>query len=84
MGSLRCSKDFEAAAPDRPDILGGIDRCRRRRHGLRRRTTSSPRQRLAKNESQEMPAELQEAMAKFGELVDGDVEYIDLRQPWLD
>jgi hypothetical protein len=78
---LGMTKEFEAMGDVRPDLLGGV--LAMADDGTTFDTnyfTSEAEAR--KNESAELPPEMQAAMQKFGELV-GDVQYIDLRDPWL-
>jgi hypothetical protein len=79
---LTLTKQFESAAPSRPDILGGVSSIAEDGTVFDANYFTSEAE-AREGEKREMPPEMQEAMAGFGKLVKGDVEYIDLRDPWL-
>lgn len=80
---LAMSKQFEEMGSSRPDILGGMTAVSDDNTVFDVIYFTSE-QEARKHENDEMPAEMQEVMKTFGELVEGEVEYIDLREPWLD
>jgi hypothetical protein len=82
-GLLGLTKEFEKMSDSRPDLLGGMMCVAEDGKTIFdiNYFTSEAEARAA--ESQEMPAEMQQAMAKFGELIDGEVEFIDIRDPDL-
>ena len=78
---LAVTNEFVAIGPSRPDLLGGV--LAMADDGTTFDTNYFTSEADArKNESAEMPADVQAVFQRFGELA-GKVEYIDLRDPWL-
>jgi hypothetical protein len=78
---LALTKDFERMGDSRPDLLGGLLAMADDGSVFDTNYFTSEAE-ARKAEKAEMPPEMQEAFKRFGELVD-NVEYIDLRDPWL-
>jgi hypothetical protein len=79
---LRFAKEMDNVAPARPDVIGAMTAITDDGAVFDVIYFTSEEE-ARKNEGADMPAEMQEMMKDFGEIVDGDVEYIDLRDPWL-
>jgi hypothetical protein len=79
---LKMSKEFESFGEGRPDLLGGVMAVGKDGTFIDTNYFASEAEARA-GEKQEMPAEMQSVMQRFMELA-GTVEYIDLRDPWLD
>ena len=76
-------EQFEAhAASFRPDLLGRVPDVDRTGHATSRSPTSRARRTPAEGESKEPPAELAAQMGEF-EAMMANVEFVDLRDPWL-
>ncbi len=76
---LALTKEFEKMAPQRPDILGGV-LCIADDGTVIDTNYFSSEKEARDAEKQDMPAEFQQTMQKFGELA-GDVQFIDLTDP---
>lgn len=71
----------EHAATFRPDLVGGIRVWTGPSTYLEAAYFTSEAEARA-NEAKEPPAELAEMMSEFGEMM-ADIEFVDLREPWL-
>lgn len=80
--ALKMSKEFESFGEGRPDLLGGVMAVSTDGTFVDTNYFTSEAEARA-GEKQEMPAEMQSVMQRFQELA-GNIEYIDLRNPWLD
>jgi hypothetical protein len=80
---LRFAKEMDDTAPARPDVIGAMTAVADDGNVFDVIYFTSEEE-ARKNEGTEMPAEMQEMVKKLEEIVEGDVEFIDLRQPWLD
>ncbi len=75
------AKEFEKMAPARPDILGGTTAFATDGTVIDTNYFTSEAE-AREGEKKDMPAELQELMSRFEANV-GEVEFIDIRDPWL-
>lgn len=79
--ALEMAKEFEKLQPQRPDILGGTSAVATDGTFIDTNYFTSEAE-AREGERQELPAEMQATMQRFGELA-GSVEFIDLKEPWL-
>lgn len=76
------TEDSEAWASFRPDVLGSLNVD----HGDGGWTSElffTSEAEAREGERKEMPPELQAQMAEMGSLTEGEVEYFDLKDPWI-
>lgn len=80
--SRELDKQFMDVAPNaRPDLIGGIQ-CTREDGTFTTINYFTSEEEARKGEKQEVPQEFQAAMDEFGSLMDGEMKFIDLKDPW--
>jgi hypothetical protein len=67
----------------RPEVIGGITAVHPDGHGFTSAVYFTSEAEARVGEKQEVPAELQDVMARDQALYEGEMTYIDLHEPWL-
>lgn len=78
----KLAKEFENLTLERPDIIGGTSAVAKDGTFIDTNYFTSEGAARA-GESGEMSPEAQSLFQRFGELTEGGIEYVDLREPWL-
>ena len=83
-GMRALAREMENVPMDRPDIIGGVDGYTNDGTNIGViYFTSEAEARVGEKKMGENQA-MQEMMSKFGEVAEGEPEFIDLRDPWFD
>ena len=72
----------DAMKQQRPDMIGGIE-CYLDDGTFTAINYFTSEREAREGEKKEMPAEMQEGMQEWQSLMEGEVKFIDLKDPWL-